>query len=67
MYGLKKFNNIKDLIEYRNSVLLKARSRTKAFKDNNRNYYWYRLQEIDQTIKLKYPNYINNLGLFKIK
>lgn len=67
MIGKKNFNNIKDLIVYRNNILLKARARTKHFNDKNKNYYWYRLQEIDQLIKKEYnPNHINNLGLFKI-
>lgn len=51
-----------EYIAYRNKTLLRANARTKVFKDNDNNYYWLRLKEIDN----QYPEF-KGLGQVKLK
>lgn len=60
-----KAYTVEQLVEYRNKTLLKARARTRVYQDGNKNYYWYRIKEIDQL--LNNSNNYSNLGMIKLK
>lgn len=34
--------------EYKTLIIRRAVNRTKAFKDNGQNYYWYKLKELEK-------------------
>jgi hypothetical protein len=56
------FNTLHDFILYRNKMLIRAKARTLKFKDNKKNYYWYRLDYINSL----YPEY-SKLGVITLK
>lgn len=67
-----KVYTLEQLIEYRNIIFTRAQARSKAFKDNNENYYWYRLKEIDKalasnSILSNNVNEIKGLGVITLK
>lgn len=62
MMRLKKEYTLEQLVEYRNKTLLKARARTKSMNDKQKNYYWYRLDEINEKLNIS-----NKLGVIKMK
>jgi hypothetical protein len=47
---MSKTYTLKQLVDYRNKILIRAKARTKQFNDNKQNYYWYRLAEIESQI-----------------
>lgn len=57
---------LKELIEYRNKIFIRAQARTKTFNDNYENYYWYRLKEIDSILSNN-MNEIKGLGVITLK
>lgn len=43
-----KPRSLVEYIQYRTTILVRAKARTSKFKDSKENYYWYRLREIDE-------------------
>lgn len=60
-----KTYTLEQLIDYRNKILLRAKARSKQFNDNNQNYYWFRLAEIESQIGIKQS--IGNITLKQFK
>lgn len=61
-----KTYTLEQLIDYRNKIFTRAQARSKNFKDNNENYYWYRLKEIDSILSNN-VNEIKGLGVITLK
>lgn len=60
LYGNRTVT-LNEYIKIRNKLLLRAKSRTKNFNDNYKNYYWYRLNTLDEL----YPEF-KNLGIITL-
>lgn len=57
-----KFKSIKEFIIYRNKIITRLRSRSLHFGNNDNNYYYYRLQELNSL----YPEY-KDFGIIRLK
>lgn len=58
----KKTVSLKEYLDIRSRLLLRARSRSKTFNDNHKNYYWYQIENLDN----QYPEF-KHLGMIRIK
>lgn len=57
-----KPKTFEEYVSYRNEIYTKAVNRTAKFGDGGFNYYWLRLQEIDN----QYPEF-KGFGVIKLK
>lgn len=60
--GPLKYQDLRSFIEERNRCITRGAARTKQFNDNKKNYYFYRLNVLDQLN----PEF-KGLGLIKLK
>lgn len=52
-----------EFYELRNYYISKAIARSRTFQDDNKNYWWYQIENIEK----QYPEYPANLGLIKYR
>ncbi len=65
MHKIRSYT-IPELISYRNKMLTRARARTRSFEDNNDNYYWTRIKEIDSVLEYNIETSIKSLGMIQL-
>jgi hypothetical protein len=49
-----KVVSVETFIKVMEQTRLKAEARTKTFNDNKQNYYWYRLEYLNNEFKIQY-------------
>lgn len=54
--------SLNEYLNIRSRLLLRARSRSKTFNDNHKNYYWYQIEHLDN----QFPEF-KHVGMIKMK